>query len=214
LTGRQAPNAALLTSYGFDRGPEATAIRALFQAAVRELPSLDPRYTLMVARAIVDLDGYQGAASVAEAISYTKHGNSLRAAAYTASDALQERILAISAMMALRAHPTALTAREGAFQWLFCQCCGRGLPTEAADAHKVTCSEPIVTRWRDRMPMTEAECGCSFKMFNNDPLALSVKPCPQVSNSLLPKDMAIHLKLIEPEPTPPTGRQARTWSPR
>lgn len=70
------------------------------------------------------------------------------------------------------------------------------------------------------MPMIPVECGCTYKQFGGDPLALSVKAGCAVGRTLTlnPRGMAEHLGLVPPEPvtapeSPVTRRQPRSWRP-
>jgi hypothetical protein len=66
------------------------------------------------------------------------------------------------------------------------------------------------------MAMTEVGCGCKYKMFNDNPMALSFKAgCKEGRMTLSPEAVARHLGLIDTKAhSTPSGRSPRSWSPK
>lgn len=66
------------------------------------------------------------------------------------------------------------------------------------------------------MAMTEATCGCKYKVFNGNPLAISFKAgCTEGRMTLSPETIARHLGLIDAKPQEAKpGRSPRSWRPR
>jgi hypothetical protein len=221
----------LLAWYGSKREDQPREVIAVL---VADYPSLDVRRTLLVARAISDLDICRGAPEkqhIFEAFRYVKDGLGLPDMALKASGEARDRIMAVRAQLALNGHYRPLRMRDEGSAWACCPLCGvmgrLGMMDEpnTIDEHIRRCAMARVARWHaphgcdteviGTMAMTEAPCGCRYKMFNDNPLALSVKPCLEGSKILASKEMAKHLGLTkETETQPVAGRKARTWSPR